>query len=193
MLKRSRLGIIFMAGAIAMVGVGCKKKPGPTAPVAATPPPPPPAPEPTNTKTTILEFSVEPTTVERGQSAVLKWSVSNANAISIDNGIGQVQSNGTRRVIPSDSTTYTLTAAGASGTVTASTTVNVTSAPAPSGNVTPKTGPTDFVTAVNTLLNDAYFDYDSNNIRGDARDTLSQGCRCVEENLCRFSKCQRHY
>lgn len=176
MLKTRRLGVICFAVCLAVLGAGCKKK----TPIATAPPPPPPATTPapvdnSSMKPAVLEFSVEPTTVERGQSAVLKWSVSNANAIQIDNGIGEVQSSGNRRVIPSESTTYRLTAAGPNGTVSATTTVNVTGPSAPSTPVSPgRTGPATFEAAVNTLLADAFFDYDSNAIRGDARDALSK-------------------
>ena len=142
MLKTRKLGVICFAVSLAVLGAGCKKK----APIASAPPPPPPtAPAPVdnsgNMKPAVLEFSVEPTSVERGQSAVLKWSVSNANAIQIDNGIGEVQSSGNRRVIPSESTTYTLTAAGPNGTVSAKTTVNVTGPSAPSAPPPGRTGP----------------------------------------------------
>src|SRR5205814_646831 len=103
---------------LAVFAAGCKKK----APIA---PPPPPAAQPSGPastapqKPTITEFTVEPSSIERGQSAVLRWSVSNGTEASIDKGIGTVQSNGTRRVIPSETTTYTLTANGPGGSVTA--------------------------------------------------------------------------
>jgi formylglycine-generating enzyme required for sulfatase activity len=51
--------------------------------------------------------------------------------VSIDQGIGSVQNAGARRAFPSDSTTYTLTAKGPGGVVTASASVSVTSPPAP--------------------------------------------------------------
>src|SRR5690242_2645061 len=88
---------------------GCKKK-------APPPPPPPPAPKelppPPPAKPAINSFSAEPRSIERGQSATLRWSVSNATDITIDQGIGAVQSNGSRQVFPSNTTTYTLVANG---------------------------------------------------------------------------------
>ncbi|MDQ6677903.1 MAG: OmpA family protein [Acidobacteriota bacterium] len=119
----------------------------------------------------VLSFTVEPSSIERGQSAVLRWSVSNANAISIDNGVGDVQSNGNRRVNPTDVTTYRLTAAGPNGTVNASTTLNVTSPAA--ANTGPSVSGT-FGTRVSSDLADAFFDYDGNTIRPDARDALNK-------------------
>ncbi|MCU1260244.1 MAG: OmpA/MotB domain protein [Bryobacterales bacterium] len=185
MLKTRKLGIICFAVSLAVFGAGCKKK-TPIATPAPTPPPAAPATDPNaNTKPTVLEFSVEPSTVERGQSAVLKWSVSNANAIQIDNGIGDVQSTGNRRVIPSESTTYHLTAAGPNGTVSASATVNVTGPAAPPPS-TGSAGKIDFTTAVNTLITDAYFDYDSNNIRADARDALNKDADALKKIFADF-------
>jgi peptidoglycan-associated lipoprotein len=187
MLKTRRLGVICFAVSLAVFGAGCKKKvPIPT---PATPPPsaPAPAPDPNaNMKPTVLEFSVEPTTVERGQAATLKWSVSNANAIQIDNGIGDVQSTGSRRVIPSESTTYHLTAAGPNGTVSATATVNVTGPSAPPAPPSGPKGPGTFSEAVNTMLSDAFFDYDSNGIRADARDALNKDADALKKIFADF-------
>src|SRR5215475_10273836 len=83
---------------------GCGKKP-PVAP----PPPPPPAekpietpPAPPSASTRINSFTAEPRTIERGQSATLRWSVANATDISLDQNIGAVQANGSRQVFPSN-------------------------------------------------------------------------------------------
>jgi peptidoglycan-associated lipoprotein len=188
MLKTRTLGVICFAAGLTVLAGGCKKK----TPIVSTPAPQPTVTTPTtdpnaNMKPAVLEFSVEPSTVERGQSALLKWSVSNANAIQIDNGIGDVQSTGSRRVIPSESTTYHLTAAGPNGTVTSSATVNVTGPSAPSGPpTTGRTGPATFEAAVNTLLSDAFFDYDSNGIRADARDALTKDADSLKKILADF-------
>ncbi|HVW84276.1 MAG TPA: OmpA family protein [Bryobacteraceae bacterium] len=159
---------------LVVFAAGCSKKP----PIPPPPPPPsstsnapaPPAPQ----RPTVAEFSVEPSSIERGQSAIVRWSVSNATEISIDNGIGTVQTSGTRRVIPSETTTYTLTASGPGGPTTATATITVT-APAP-----PPPPPSTTTGARGTLesrvqsdLQDALFDYDTNNIRDDARTALT--------------------
>jgi peptidoglycan-associated lipoprotein len=184
MLKTSRIGVISLAVALAFAGAACKKKAPVTPPVVSNTTPPPP-PDNSNMKPTVLEFSVEPSTVERGQSALLKWTVSNATQISIDNGVGEVQANGTRRVIPSESTTYRLTATGPNGSVSATTTVNVT-APAPPSVPAPKTTTQTFDQAVSTMLSDAYFDYDSNLIRSDARTTLTRDADALKKIFADF-------
>src|SRR5262249_19228686 len=108
------LGLFFIAAA-------CSKK----TPVA---PPPPPPPQPTATAPTtpppaarpvVSEFSVEPTSIERGQAAQLRWTVTAATNTSIDNGIGTVPATGNRRITPTATTTYTLRATGAGGDTTA--------------------------------------------------------------------------
>ena len=70
----------------------------------------------------------------------LTWQISNANDISIDNGIGNnLPGNGLRQVSPTQDTTYTLTAKGDGGTVVKQ--VMITVAPMPIANltVTPQT------------------------------------------------------
>ncbi len=74
----------------------------------------------------IASFTVEPTTVARGQSAVLRWSVTASNNVSIDHGLGTVPAMGTLSVQPFDTTTYTLTASGFNGDTSATTTLTVT-------------------------------------------------------------------
>ncbi len=171
MLKTSGIGIICLAGALAIAG--CEKKAKPYVPPTATPTgPTAPSTDTGSLKPTVLTFTVEPSVVERGQSANLRWSVNNATSISIDNGVGDVQSNGTRRITPAETTTYRLTASGPNGVVNGTTTVTVTN-PAPV--VAPSnTVKTTLDNEVNSLLQDAYFDYDSNQIRADARDVLSK-------------------
>jgi hypothetical protein len=61
-----------------------------------------------------------------GDQAVLEWNVTQANRTSFDQGIGRVDSNGSRIISPETTTTYTLTASNTCGDeVTNSTTVEV--------------------------------------------------------------------
>ena len=70
-------------------------------------------------------FTAKPTQIGRGASSTLSWSVTGATTIVIDNKIGSVQSIGTRVVYPLLTTTYTLTATNAAGSIKASVTVTV--------------------------------------------------------------------
>ena len=75
----------------------------------------------------ITSFTVTPTSIESGQSAMLAWQITGADTASIDNGIGSVnKTGGSRSVSPSGSKTYTLTASNQGGTATASVYLQVT-------------------------------------------------------------------
>ena len=77
---------------------------------------------------TINSFTASPASVSEGGSSELIWSVSNATALIIDQGIGSISAAGSSTVTPAVSTTYTLTAVNAAGAVTKSVTVTVNSA-----------------------------------------------------------------
>ena len=172
--SRPNRAVLTLFLAVALFAGGCGKKKPVT---QATPPAPAPvaeAPKPAPPKPAIASFAIEPTTIERGQSAVLSWSVSNATEVQIDNGIGTVQPTGNRRVIPSESVTYRLTATGAGGDATATATITVTAPPAPPTAPTiPTQSKGSLETRVASDLQDAFFDYDSNNVRDDARSALT--------------------
>ncbi len=74
-------------------------------------------------KPSIASFSASPTSITLGQSSTLSWSVSGATSLSIS-GVGAVSGTSVA-VTPSVTTTYTLTATNAAGSVTASTTITL--------------------------------------------------------------------
>src|SRR5262245_6147667 len=163
-----------------LFAAGCKKK----APVAAAPPPPPPPP-PTETKPeprapAIAQFTAEPDTIERGQASTLRWSVTDATSVTIEPGLGAVQTNGNRQVFPSNTTTYTLTAMG-TRTVRVTATVNVTVPPPPP--VRPPADKKPFTSRIETEITDAYFDYDSSDIREDARNAMTRNADALKAIL----------
>ena len=110
-------------------------------------------------------------------------------SVSIDQGIGTVQSTGNSRVSPSDSTTYTLTATGPGGSATSSATVSVSAPPPPPPPPPPSNPPVTMDQRLGSDVQDAYFDYDKTDIRGDARDMLTRGCRGAEGHPQRFPEC----
>jgi phospholipase C len=74
-----------------------------------------------------LTFSASPNSIPSGQTSTLSWSSTNADSITIDNGIGSVAvPSGTQTVTPTTTTTYTATAKNSGGSVTATATVTVT-------------------------------------------------------------------
>src|ERR1035437_3699624 len=99
MFRKRKFSIICLALALAMFAAGCKKK----VPAPAPPPPPPPvvvAPPPaTPAAPTVAQFTAEPTSIQRGQTSTLRWEVTGGGTSpSINQGIGTVQSTGSRRV-----------------------------------------------------------------------------------------------
>jgi hypothetical protein len=106
---------------------GCIYLPAPVPPV-----------NPVGGQPVVTTFAVNPAIVAAGQDTVLGWSVTGAQSVSIDNGIGPVPLNGTTSVVPSATTTYILTAVNQSGSSTAAVTVAVAGSPPvqPSGERT---------------------------------------------------------
>jgi hypothetical protein len=85
----------------------------------------PPVPMPTALLTAM------PTTIQSGQSTTLQWATSNATTITLDG--SAVNASGSRSVSPMATTTYTLVASNASGSVQSTATVTVTAPPPPPG------------------------------------------------------------
>lgn len=83
---------------------------------------PPPAPT--------LTFTAERNVILRGESTTLRWSATHADVVEIT-GLGRVPPNGSRRVSPSQSTTYTATARGPGGSETKSVRITVNEPPPP--------------------------------------------------------------
>jgi peptidoglycan-associated lipoprotein len=186
MFKR-KIILVCLAVSVALFADGCKKK-------VPAPPPPPPAPAQTAAPATpaapaVAQFSAEPSSIERGQSATLRWEVTGESTnVSINQDIGTVRSAGSQQVTPTSSTTYTLTATGAGGTVTASATVSVVS-PAQPAVQAPPPAPATHQTVEERLSSDtqdAYFDYDKSEVNGDARDALTKDAAALKSILADF-------
>lgn len=73
----------------------------------------------------VRTFEVTPSVITTGEISYLKWNVSNADKVSIDNGIGNVAVSGNIPVTPVSTTIYTLTATNWAGNVTAQTRIIV--------------------------------------------------------------------
>jgi outer membrane protein OmpA-like peptidoglycan-associated protein len=74
----------------------------------------------------ILQFGLNPMTINVGGQSQLCWTVENSTNVSISPGIGTVEVSGCRTVNPTTTTTYTLTATNANGQpVTATATLTV--------------------------------------------------------------------
>jgi len=97
---------LLVAGLLATIFTGgCKKKP------VATTPPPTPAPAPAPAQPTVT-LSADPTSINKGDSSTLSWNSTNATQLTIAPEVGTVSAEGSAKVTPADSTTYTITASG---------------------------------------------------------------------------------
>jgi YVTN family beta-propeller protein len=72
-----------------------------------------------------VTITASPDTIPPGGSSTLTWTAANATSVSIDQGIGNVQLNGSLAVTPAVETIYIITAVGPGGTATASVTVKM--------------------------------------------------------------------
>lgn len=153
-----RLSLVFltMMALLSATAFGCSSaKPAATA-VPATPPAPtipatpvvpttpdaPPAaqtvaPPANKPLPTVNYFDSSSDSLPPDSIAILVWSVSGADSVSIDNGIGQVQAQGRCTVLPSASTTFVLSATNAAGSMTAQVTVEVSELRASSSGFRP--------------------------------------------------------
>ncbi len=77
------------------------------------------------------ELSINPASIMKGQKAVMQWNSSNATDCDIRPGIGAVQLQGSREIVPSVDAAYTLTCAGPGGKATSEANIAVMTPPAP--------------------------------------------------------------
>jgi peptidoglycan-associated lipoprotein len=129
---------------------------------------PPPAPTAPARPTVTLQASS--TFIQKGESTTLSWSSTNATSLALSPGAGNVSPEGSSKVSPGESTTYTITATGPGGTADQSVRITVAAAA-----VVPTETPTESVDAAFLReVHDAFFDYNKSDLRLDARDALSQ-------------------
>ena len=154
-----RAGLLALFSAFLIVS-GCHRKV--TAPPKQVEAPPPPA------RSTVT-LQANPTTINKGESSTLSWNSTDATQLSIDPGVGAVNAQGSTKVSPTDSTTYTITATGPGGSASATAAVSISAPPPPPEQ--PKEPSIDELWAKG--VQDAYFDTDKADIRADARTALS--------------------
>ncbi len=164
MRKRTHSRILFGSLlAILALSAACKK-PAPQAPPAPPPTPAAPPARPT------VNLQASSNTIQRGETVTLTWSSTNATSLNLSPGIGLVTAEGTQRVTPQDSITYTINATGPGGSADANVHITVGAPPPP---VTRSAEPS-LQQLFDKEVKDAYFDYDKADVRTDAREALTQ-------------------
>jgi peptidoglycan-associated lipoprotein len=168
--------IAAMLLALLVWGTGCgPKKPAVPEPTAKEEPTPIPSPAP---PAAMISLNASPSAIEKGQSTTLTWKSSNASGVTIDNGIGTVEPSGSRTVSPSVSTTYKATATSPGGNAVAEARVTVTAPEAVTPPPLPAISDSEFFSS---SIKDAFFDYDSYDIREDARAALLADVQALKQ------------
>ena len=184
-MTRKTLGVFALTLTLLLTGAGCKKKVGNlTKPDMPAPPPPEPMKvEQSKARATVASFTAEPSSIEKGGSSTLRWSVKDATKVTITPGVGEVTSmDGSRAVFPGSTTTYRLLAEGPGGTAESSVTVTVTQPPPPPMADGAKTKE-DFSIVVTRELGDVFFDYDKSDVTEGGRGTLTRNADKLKQLL----------
>ncbi len=141
---------------------GCSKKPAPVPSAEEAPT------APTSIQTPTAQITATPSVVSAGDQVVLSWRTTEATTVSID-GIGDVPTSGVKTVTPTESTSYHLVARGAGGSADATARVTLNAPPA----IVVPTSTVSTEEEFKAHIQDAFFDYDTYDIRGDAQTVLS--------------------
>ncbi len=168
---RAKGGAMAVAALMAMTVLsGCHKKSSGTNPNSLGP-----TTSDTSGAAPTATLSADPVAIDLGQTVVLNWRTQNATTVTID-GIGQVNNNGTQTVSPSNSTNFHLTAKGDGGTTEANVRVTVRVPVAPTVPSADSNGGGDMGSdaAFHQNVQDAFFDYDSYDLRPDAQTSVGQ-------------------
>ncbi len=163
--KNSALAIAALAAFLITTGCHHKEASAPEAPA----PPAETTPAPT------ASITVTPDTISPGQSAALNWTTTNATDVSID-GIGAVETSGTKTVSPTETTTFHLVARGDGGSTDATATLTIGQAQAP--NTSTELTAAEFEQNVKPV----FFDYDSYSMRPDAQSTITQDASFLQSH-----------
>jgi peptidoglycan-associated lipoprotein len=130
-------------------------------------------------------LTAEPSSIERGKSATLKWSSSNATRAELNQGIGTIPTSGSREVFPTQSTEYTITVEGQGGKASASAMVTVRTPPPPPP---PPPPPADPSRVLSEKVVDIYFDYDKSDIRPDQEPRIRGDADALKQIFADYSE-----
>jgi len=117
-----------------------------------------------------VALQANPTSINKGESSTLSWTSTDATQLTIAPEVGAVTAQGSTKVTPSESTTYTITASGPGGSADQSVRVTVAQPPPP-----PPEQPKESIESIFAReVRDAYFDFNKADIRADAREALGK-------------------
>ncbi len=171
-LKLHRIQWLKLISALAIILAvsACSKK----KPPAPTPVPPPAAPAPT------AMLTANPNTVSPGQASTLTWTTDFATEVSID-GIGKVDPSGSRKVTPTESTTYRLVAKNDSGMKEATARITVTEAASAPPTASSTTNDSDS-RLFSQSMKDVFFGYDSYELTSAGEAAIQSDARFLQQH-----------
>jgi peptidoglycan-associated lipoprotein len=152
---------VFVVVVAAVFTFGCSKKPVTSTQPSTRPSAPPPA-QPS------VSLQASPTSIEPGDSSTLSWTSTDATQLTVAPDVGSVTAQGSTKVTPSSSTSYTITASGPGGSATASARITVATTPPPAKSEL------TMDELFTKEVRDAYFDFNKADVRSDARDALAK-------------------
>ena len=158
---RTLIPAVLLVSLLAVAG--CKKKEAPPLQTETAPP------MQNNVPAPAAQITATPPVISAGDQVVLSWRTADATNVSID-GIGPVPTSGVRTVTPATSTSYHLVASGPGGNADATARVTVNGPPV----VTVPTSNLSEEDEFKAQVQDAFFDYDAYDIRGDAQGVLAK-------------------
>jgi peptidoglycan-associated lipoprotein len=164
--------LIFFSIFLIASALSCGRRPpppplptdrGPTEPASRPDVPVIPPPE--------LELTVEPSVIEKGDSALLQWQARNADHVLISHNIGTVEASGRIKFFPDQTTSYEVTAVGPGGRIAKLAKVEVRT------DAIPDIGEADLpARALDELfdyfIKPVFFDYDSSELSQEGQLTL---------------------
>ena len=109
----------------------------------------------------------------------MTWSTENATDVALD--CNKVDPSGSQTVSPTQTTTYHLSAKGASGTQEATAQVSVAAPPAPTPAATPPPPSVTDEQLFAQMVKDIYFDYDKADLRPDAQQAVAQAAQLIKQ------------
>ena len=163
MMRKESLKLLLILVVVLIAGACQKRTPAaiPSATTGAAPPPP---------SAPFCTLTVEPASVDSGQSVTVSWESHDATDVDLEPGGGKQQALGSTSVTPQESTTYTLAVSGPGGKGSCSARVTVM-LPPPSAR--PSVKEENITGTAESSFKDAYFDLDKADIRPDAQQALT--------------------